>query len=849
MTDAETTFADRLTERRRSSSTVPAPDFGPASIEPETANLNRTVNDPSRSMADRLQARRQLSEMGQIQTDPILTDLERRREFLAGQVGQESLGEPGMQDLRVRADLGLSDTFEEQRTKFLDKFPDGDFVFVPRIPSDVTSRAFQGATILFRRTPGEQFAELDAQILESTEVLGDIADMAGEAPGMVAEGVAAVLTRGGSVVRSLIAMFAANLGGELLKEGVEELRGFQLESVGQVVSRGVLEAGIAAAAGGIMETLVGGPLNFARGSAMLTLRPGAESAQASAAALGMDRLLPTQVANSPIIRKIGNQLAGTIQTVNDWVVRQHNQAVSALTRLRRPDLARLLTDDPDVLGELHQEAIDQVVLAARRSDPSLSMTGTQVGVGIVEYDELASTVVNRAYTNARNTGTPEFDIAPADAVAREVLEGVQGRTAAGGVQRLDPIDPRLEAIAKQIRGSDPDLPTMNAGTINAADSVAQLRAWRSQLWELKTPNPGELFRQDHRQAARLFNAVDSVLRNPANADPVFTAAWRAANNLARGRFDTLEKLIIVEAGRTETPALLARKLIQPDQVDNLTLLRETIQEGPDGIARWGQFQEGARAFFLQDRNVHNLNNLLDTFDNETLNVLMNRAEVRDLRRIAGQVEVIDRIDLPGIAARQSDAASAIREALRSGNTRQVQDLTNIVKSLNPDDARRLDIRAGLIENIYNDVIDTELGFNVVNADRLNSVLSELRRADAIDLLTPNDVRVLERLDEVVPFLPSRGDMGASLEAASVAAAGRGLPRAVVTGDVSSILAFTGEMIELVGLGRMFTSETFQKIALGRSGGAVPRRAFTSLRIFGAILGDVSQNLGVVEPQE
>lgn len=847
MTD--TSFFEQLQERRRTSpGAVPAPDFGDR-VQPAPGDPSEIATDPTRSFADRLAARRQGMEAGSIERDPLLLDTEERRAFLARQVGQETLGPPGLDDMSLRADLGLSDTFEEQQLKFLDRFPEGDFVFVPGVPETV-SRVGRGSTILFRRTPTEPYAELDARVLENVEVLGDIADLSGEAPGVLLETGAALATRGASLVRQLTAMFAANMAGELMKEGVEELRGFQLESPGAVIGRAGTEAGIATLSGGAADVILGGPLRFARGSAFLRLRPGAEQAQAAADALGVDRLLPTQVANSPIIRKIGNQLAGTTQAVNDWVTRQHNQAVSALTRLRRPDLARMLSDDPQNLIDMHDQAVDQIVAAARRGEPTLSVSGTALGQGIVEYDELASTLVNRQYDLARQIETPTFDTASVKAVADDVLTGTQVSPQIGTqMLRADPLDPRVQDIAEQIRAADPNLPTTNAGTVNEADSVAQLRAWRSQLWDLKTPNPGEIFRQQHRDAARLFSAIDQVLKNPTNASPSFLTAWTQANDLARGRFDTLEKIIITQAGKTEAPAQLARKLIQPDQVDNLRLLRDTIMEGPEGVRRWEQFRAGARGFFLEDRNVHNLNNLLDTFDQDTLSQIMNQAEIRDLRRIATQVEQIDAIGLPGIAQRQSDAASAIQEAVRNGNTRQISDLVDVVEGLRPDDPRRLDMRAGLMENIYRDVVNDELGFNVVDSGKLTSTLQELRRTGALDLLTPDDVRVLENLDALAPWLPSGGDMGASLEAASVAAAGRGLPRALALGDVQIIQNFTGEMIELFGLGNMFTSKTLQRIALGRPDGAAARQAFTSLRLFGAIAGDVAQNLGVKEPEE
>ena len=48
---------------------------------------------------------------------------------MAAQTGQETLGE-GRPPLGLRADIGLSDTFEEKRLKFIDRFPEGDFVQV-----------------------------------------------------------------------------------------------------------------------------------------------------------------------------------------------------------------------------------------------------------------------------------------------------------------------------------------------------------------------------------------------------------------------------------------------------------------------------------------------------------------------------------------------------------------------------------------------------------------------------------------------------------------------------------------------------------------------------------------------
>lgn len=853
MTDTGTTDFFQDLERRRQAREA-MPDFGPAApITDKPDDLDAITNDTTRSYADRLAARRQLMEQGTIEPDPGTSDLERRGAYLSGVVGQESLAEPGMQDFLLRADLALSDTFEEQHLKFMDKFPEGDFVFVPRVPETVTGVG-RGPTILFRRTASEEYAELDAMAMHGIELYGDIADVAGEAPGIALETVAAIVTRGSGTFVQLAAMFGGNVAGELLKEGVEELRDYQLESATTIGMRAVTEAGWAVASAGITDLAMRGPLNYARGAAVIRLRPGATAAQVSAARLGIDPLLPTQVANSPIIRKIGNQVAGTTQSVNDYVVRQNNQAVSALVRLRREDLARVFAEDPQNLIDLHETAIDQIVPVVQRGTPSLSLGGTAIGQGIVEYDELASTLVNKAYSDARRVATPEFDIHPTQAVADEVLAGTRVAspgadiTQADQLMRADPIDPKVRSIAEQIRDADPTLPTTMAGTPAEADSVMQLRAWRSQLWDLKTPNPGEIFRQTHRAAQRLFSAVDRALKTPANADPRFLTAWTRANDIAHARFDTLERIIIVQAAKSEAPEQLARKVIQPNNATNLRMLEETIQQGPEGAVRWETFRASARGYFIDDSRVHNLNNTLNTYDSDTLGVLFNQAEIRDLRRIADRVEIIDAINMPAIAKRQSDATAMFQELVRSGKTRQIREFTDLVGSLDPGDAQRMDIRAGLIENIYNDVVTVgDAGVNIVDAAKLQNSLNDLRQTGAIKLLTADDIKILEDLETVVPWLPRPADLGASLEAASVAAAGRGVPRAIVTGDLGVVWQFTGEMMELFGLGRMFTSPTIQRLVLGAGKDKI--KQLTSLRIFGAVAADVISTVGVAEPDD
>lgn len=762
--------------------------------KPSPEKAFEAVQDPDLPLSQRIQQRRELRQQG-IQTGaPQQFDIGQRREALGAQVGQERTGAPGFEDLGARADIGLSDTFEERRAKFMERFPEGDFV--------QASDPRGGNTVLFRKSQEEDFAEFDAPMLEKFELMGDLTDISGEVPSALVE---LLVTRGGGLARQALSIFTGNIIGEAAKEGIEELRGFQKEAFGEVAVRSLTQAAIAAGTV-VPSTVISGPLNAFRGAPLMKVTPGAKIAQESAKALQLPPLLPSQIAQSPLIRSLGGQSAALVTTIGEYIRQQNRAAVGFVTRLRTPGLEKVLRGE---LRQLHNSASEQILDASKIAGTSLTEGGTAIQQGIAEYDDLARSVVNRAYLDARNIAEPEFNTT----ALRDIAAEVKFRAEQMGPDGASVANLADNILAKDLAPETIQLPSGEAIEVSATD---QLRWLQSQAFSLKKPAPGDIARAQHREASKLFAGLKKTL-NEAEGSEEFVKAWQKANGIAADRFATMEKLAVVQASRSETPAILADRLSKPLQADNLKTLKDTINP-----AEFQIFQDAVKTDLISPRNIDNLNARLDAFDKPTLDRLLEPADQRALRVAGANWEKLKSIGIEDVLARQKTQAGVIDQLIQTNQTRRIAALAEATQSR---PGLRRSVRAGILEDVWGKVTRQVENEFIVDAKLLRSELKRLKDSGADALLEPGDVTNLKRLSEVLEFVPSAPDAGTSLQRASAVASAREL----------SLEGFR-TIIENVGVGRLLTSETFGRVMSGTGKEALP---FNKLRVFAATLGDIA----------
>lgn len=826
-------FADRVRELEAQSPSTP--------IEQQKQAVEVVKGtDPTVSFADRVRQREQLMQQG-IHTPSVQeADKSSRDSALAFQIRAKGfedaqVGSPGLTDLGLRADLGFSDTFAEKRAKFMDSFPGGDFIEVPepQAESQRTPLGRGGSTILFRKNQDEPFAELDAGVLDKFELLGDLADLSGELPAAIVE---AIVTRGGSLVATALQLFVGTITGDAIKEVVQSLRGYQKETFTEQVERIGARGAISAGVGGPLTSMtMAGPINSLRGAASIRLLPNATAAQRAAQELHIPALLPNQIASSPIIQRIGRQSRATVDTINRYIRRQAESAVRALSRLRDVDALKFAIGAPDGISRLHDEAVAQITLAAKSSKRSLTEGGEALQAGLVEYEDLSGAIVDRAYAVARQKGTPEFDIRPALAVARDIKAGVLGKAKDGSEVQLQEVAPAVKAEIAKLEALDPSLPTMTMPDGTLATATDQLRAIRSNLWSLKQTGPTGLTTPEERrtaaQASKLYAAINRVLKTPKNADPAFAKAWAVANAEAKKRFDTLEKIIVVQASKSETPAQLANRLVKPYQIDNLRVLKDTVPADKFEI-----FRQAALADLIASNNINSLSRRLQSFDQETLDILFPRGTQRTLKQIGKRVDRLNQAGIQEAVARQGKLAEIVRDLTNRKDQAGIDEFVKRVSTLPPNDPRRKTVRAGVVEDVWNNSVRrTDEGFEV-DGQALATEVKRLRDTGVAKLLTANDLRILGLFDDLAGFLKTSEDAGTSLAAASTAAGLRSFSAAALH-----------TLLEVRGTGWLFTSELGQRLLLG---GGKEKLPFSKLRVFNAVLGNALSDAGdTVEPDQ
>lgn len=772
------------------------------------------VGDPSRSVTERLAERQRLAEQGIRTADPIAMDTQTREEFLAQQTGREFLAEPGLKDAGLRADLGLSDTFEEKKAKFIDKFPDGDFIMVFEPRTDPQERP---QTILFRRHPNEDFAELDARAVDRFELLGDVSDISGEIPAVAME---ALFIRGGSIVKNMWQAALGTLTGDLLKEGIEEARDYQQETLPQFASREAVRVGLSGVGAGA-TAIVTGPINSLRGAPLVALKKSAPQAQRAGKRLGLPNFLPGQLSRSPFLQKMQGQASAIFKTVGDHISAQQGAMARALGRMREGDVKKVLADEVE---SVFNEGREQIVKAAQLTpNRSLTESGSAIQQGIAEWDDLASMLTRWGYKRAREIEEPVFDLQNLRSVATDLDRGTRGVGAGGDDVLLSRLDPELKSVVDDILALDPSLPTFVKDGMEVT-SLDQLRALRSRLWDLKTPNVGEIAREPQKQAARLYGTLTKTMRDVKNASPEFVEAWRKADSMAKARFDTMEQLMVIEAGKSAAPGQLAANLAQPNQVDNLRVLRNTM---PD--SKWREFQEATRADFISPEKIDNLTKRLDTFDQATLDVLFTKTDQEALRTVGQRIDELNQVGIKQSLQLDASHAAMVQRLAVNNDT---QSIARLVAESRKRPKLRRSIRAGLMEDVWNAAVRKREGVQTTAKQAITAKIKEFRESGALGFLEKSDIRMLKEFETIAELIPEFADSGTSLVAASAVSA---TTRVSGEGFKSAIKNMT--------IGRLLTSPSVSRWILGRGKEPSP---FNTIRNFGSFLGREIQALPVSE---
>lgn len=703
-------------------------------------------------------------------------------EFAAVFAGQSQLVPGGMGgDIpSVVARLGISaaDTLAEKITAFKGVFPEGELVSVP-----------VDDTLIFRRSPSESFQKVDADLLEEFEPLGDLIDffgsdigaITGEALSLIPGGKAATTgAKQGFRVLPLMARLAAGGGfGEFSQEAVESAAGFQQENVGTVAARATLKSAFSAGGGVVgkgLEKLVSG----ATGRGLLEITKEGQRAQRATKVQGVDDLPANIISSNPLVQKLGGQSAALVPTLGDYITQLEGQVTRALGRLRGP--TGRLPQDLKAAHDLERKSVLRETLESTKQT-SQAKGGASIQEGITRYDESSAAQVTASYTRARQIEEPQFDFVPLLNEAEDIELGVRGlgtartRDVDTGILdirgdpitrkvtdqelvKLDEVNTTTRLVIDKIKALDPSLPPVTLPNGRVVSSTEQLRALRTRLFDVMIPPPGDIVRAEHVTARRLFGSIGKMMNDPINNSRGFIDAWKTANGLAKDRFDTREKLLLIRTAKSEEPANLVSRIAAPGNEDNLQLLRRVLP-----LDKFDDLQNAFKSDLLDPNKVDNLSQRLNSFDKGTLDQLLSPGERAVFGKIGQELDRLNSVGVKKVLERQTRASFIADNLVRTDNTAGIDRLLRVVANTGGKDSPLgQTMRASIIDNIFFKSTVRERGVLRVDFNRLNAEINRLTRTGGIKFLKVDDLRVIRDVRDIQDFLRLTPDSGTSIQA-------------------------------------------------------------------------------------
>lgn len=663
-----------------------------------------------------------------------------------------------------RIDYSFSDTDEEIMGKFRTKYPGGNIQRIV-LPEETSLRKQKGkerrvrtkdaeSRLMFKydtNDPDENWKTIEDYGRVSG---GDIADLAGSFPEVAATIGAAVATGGASLPVQALAMGGASTLAHLGKEGVEELRGTQMESFKDVLKTAFKKGALTSAAVGGTGLAIKA-LNPLAGRGLLRTSPENVAAQQNIerSGLGLRPLMAHQIEpEHKILQRFSRQAFSTSTLGAKEVALQEKSAYAGIkslvdktaTQIGKP-LKRL---SEKAFGKKYYEALKGKVTTLEKGGEALK-TGMKK-----DFVKGSKQVVNALYKNvddAARLEKPVFDLKPVMNQVDDIEKSVIAAGAEGGegVSIVTPKGELLDVI-KRIKALAPEQANHEA--------VKQLR---TDLFKLIDNQPWA-WDFNKFQARRLWDALTQTLENPASKAPLFTKAFKTASTANRERMSLLSNKNIQQIIKSERPSQLAEIFSSPH-----AMTKEVYSAMKNySPTRLREFQRAAQMKMLQDpKGAVKAAQDFKRIHKEGFDRLVPEGQQKAFLKMAKSMDELSSTRVAETLAKQTKASGFVDDLIAKQDVSGIEEVLRFYGGKNTAGGKML--RTGVMENIIGRVTEKgPQGFMVVNKEKLNTILKEFdRNGISKAVLTSTDRKKLAALDDYLRLLNIGSDAGTSLEAA------------------------------------------------------------------------------------
>jgi hypothetical protein len=560
---------------------------------------------------------------------------------------------------------------------------------------------------------------------------------------------------------------------------------------------GLIEAG-----GGGVGHFVQRLINAFKGGGLAKVSPEARIGQQSAKDIGIyDDLTVGQLVTSPFIRKLQGQVEGTTGSIGDAVAAQRRQIDAYMKEINPTNYDDLVTK----VAKIENKAVgDAIKLMQRGEFVSTQKAGNEILKAIGQYENASQVKVGSAYAAAKSLlGGDDilYDINNLKSVAAKLKQGVQAVNSKGEDINVKPLETELLKVVNEIL----EIPDANY-------NFQILNAFRERAYPLTIAREGDYSKLAQAQAVSLRSAIVNTLENVQSTDKKFLNAWQNANKLARQRFNTLDELMFFNSIGKDSPEIIAQRLFQLDSPTLINKAKKAFyyktskpylgsggQAGIKTRADWARVQDAFIAEFLDNSN--NLGYIKNTSQQSIQAILEGKS--KNFLQAVNNIYKIQKNNLTQV----SDAKFAqpfIDQVLSNKQAGQL--VQNAVKQFDKNTLNKF--RAGVIDNIFANSTSTaqtgaSAGINVVDPARYSNVLKDYERQGILNVLDPSEVKMLKDINNVLPFVNSAADVGASLESASIVAQAKELKGSAIK-----------SLLINAGIGKILTSDRGKKFIVG-----------------------------------
>jgi hypothetical protein len=575
---------------------------------------------------------------------------------------------------------------------------------------------------------------------------------------IAAETAAAIATRGASIIKLVGTQMLAAFTGETLEQVYQSATGLQAQTPSEILMEPAFEAAASGAGAAVASPFVAAR-NVAKGAG--AMRVGPEGIEALQAAGRLDPALqrgltPGMVVDNPAIRISERQAASILPGLGrryralairlDEVISQSAKGKEAKKAAER------FVQGMKSFGDMFISKLKVTKTGWRKGGLSLQQS-------IDAYRNSSRAMVKQAYDAARKIEEPIFVWDDVTNTITDLRAGSKGL-----------LDNRIETAIKNLEDISGPKQLSGGKTLSVTD---QIRNVRTELFDIQYSGQ-EIGGQFKGQANDLIKSINKMMAEPANTTEGFITAWKAANDAAALRTGTLKKAAVLKAIRTETPAKLARDFAQPNEVDSLLLLRDTVDR-----VRWNNFQESFYSDLLT--NPSKLSAKLKSFDQETLDVLMSRADQKIWTEVGQELDRIYSIGADEILENQVKNKQFINAFVNKATPQMAKTLKRAMKSKTAPPGMQQSIRAAIVDWAWDGVITKTKSGMKVQKNILKRNIEILGNADLLDLLSKKQRQVLADADTLPRAFEQVADAGTALLGASAVAGVRELrPSAIKT---------------------------------------------------------------------